>query len=191
MAVVYSMNLSVKANNTNTNQLLERCKQQDHQAQMELYKQYYKAMYTSAYRILGDAYEAEDVMQEAFLTAFKKINSYRGEVAFGAWLKKIVINKSLTQLKRNKRYQEVKLEVVPTMEEEDEAIDFSQIKASEALEALQGLKENYKTILTLYLIEGYDYEEIGEILNYSQENVRTTISRAKQKLKTVLLSHTY
>lgn len=181
----------MKANNTYTNQLLERCYQQDQQAQMELYKQYYRAMYTSAFRILGDEFEAEDIMQEAFLTAFKKINSYKGEVAFGAWLKKIVVNKSLTQLKRNKRYQEVKMEVVQDDDTDEATLDFSSIKAAQALTALQSLKDNYRTILTLHLIEGFDYDEIGDILKYSPENVRTTISRAKQKLKSVLLAQSY
>ena len=68
-------------------------------------------MFNVAFRILKDDFEAEDMMQEAFLTAFTKLNTFKGEVAFGAWLKRIVINKSLTQLKKNNRYQEVKMEL--------------------------------------------------------------------------------
>ncbi len=145
-------------------------------------------MYNSAYRILKDPFEAEDLMQEAFLTAFTKLNSYKGEVAFGAWLKRIVINKSLTQLKRNNRYQEVKMEVVPTNEIEDEAINYAGLNPKMVLQTLQSLKENYRVVLTLNLIEGYDYEEIAQILNYTNENVRTTVSRAKKKLKQMLLA---
>ncbi len=88
-------------------------------------------MYNSAVRILKDSFEAEDIMQEAFLTAFTKINMFKGEVTFGAWLKRIVINKSLTQLKKNKRYQEVKMEVVYADEIEDEIIDYSNLKSSD------------------------------------------------------------
>ena len=80
-------------------------------------------MYNTSYRILKDNFEAEDIMQEAFLTAFTKLDSYKGEVAFGAWLKRIVVNKSLTQLKKNNRYQEVKMEVITNDEIEDEKID--------------------------------------------------------------------
>ncbi len=145
-------------------------------------------MYNSAHRILKDNYEAEDIMQEAFLTAFTKLNSYKGEVAFGAWLKRIVINKSLTQLKKNNRYEEVKLEVVPNDEIEDEAINYTGLNPKLVLTTLQGLKDNYRVVLTLNLIEGFDYEEIAQILNYTNENVRTTVSRAKKKLKQVILA---
>jgi RNA polymerase sigma factor (sigma-70 family) len=145
-------------------------------------------MYNAAYRILKDEFEAEDIMQEAFLTVFTKIQMYKGEVTFGAWLKRIVINKSLTQLKKNKRYHEVKMEVIPPDDSDDEIIDYTILKASNVLDCLQGLKENYRIILNLHLIEGYDYEEICQILNYTNENVRTTISRAKKKLKQVLLA---
>ncbi len=145
-------------------------------------------MYNSAHRILKDSYEAEDIMQEAFLTAFIKLNSYKGEVAFGAWLKRIVINKSLTQLKKNNRYEEVKMEVVPNNKIEDEAINYTGLNPKLVLNSLQGLKDNYRVVLTLNLIEGFDYEEIAQILNYTNENVRTTVSRAKKKLKQVILA---
>ncbi|WP_435262784.1 RNA polymerase sigma factor [Tenacibaculum sp. nBUS_03] len=171
------------------NQLIERCKKNDNNAQMQVYKAYYKAMYNSAFRILKDEFEAEDLMQEAFLTAFTKLNTYKGEVAFGAWLKRIVINKSLTQLKKNNRYDEVKMDVISNYEVEDDTINYSDLDIKEVLKVLQNLKDNYRLTLTLNLIEGYDYEEIAQILNYTNENVRTTISRAKKKLKQVLLDN--
>ena len=127
-------------------------------------------------------------MQEAFLTAFTKLHTFKGEVTFGAWLKRIVINKSLTQLKKNKRYQEVKMEVFSNDEIEDEKIDYKGLNPKNVLNSLQSLKDNYRVVLTLNLIEGYDYEEIAQILNYTNENVRTTVSRAKKKLKQVLLA---
>lgn len=145
-------------------------------------------MYNVAYRILKDEFEAEDLMQEAFLTVFTKMETYKGEVTFGAWLKRIVINKSLTQLKRNNKYQEVKMEVIPSDKVVDETIDYKGLKGSTVLKCLQSLKENYRIVLNLHLIEGYDYEEISQILEYTNENVRTTVSRAKKKLKQVLLA---
>lgn len=146
-------------------------------------------MYNAAHRILKDNFEAEDIMQEAFLAAFTKMHMYKGEVTFGAWLKRIVINKSLTQLKKNNRYSEVKMEVIPTENEEEETIDYNGLKASKVYDCLQSLKENYRLVLNLHLIEGYDYEEIAQILNYTNENVRTTVSRAKKKLKQVILAN--
>lgn len=146
-------------------------------------------MYNTSFRILKDSFEAEDIMQEAFLTAFTKLHTFKGEVTFGAWLKRIVINKSLTQLKKNSRYDEVKLEVVGTYEVEDEPIDYNDLNVQTVLQKINSLKDNYRLVLTLNLIEGYDYEEIAEILNYTNENVRTTVSRAKKKLKQLLLNN--
>ncbi|NVJ88617.1 MAG: sigma-70 family RNA polymerase sigma factor [Flavobacteriaceae bacterium] len=180
----------MEANQQHITNLVERCKKSDKNAQLQLYKAYYKAMYNSAIRILKDSYEAEDIMQEAFLTAFTKIDSFKGEVTFGTWLKRIVINKSLTQLKKINRYDEVKLEVVSSKEEDDDvALNYQGINPKSVLNYLQSLKENYRLVLTLNLIEGYDYEEIGLILNYTNENVRTTVSRAKKKLKQVILAN--
>jgi RNA polymerase sigma-70 factor (ECF subfamily) len=178
----------LEANQPHITNLLERCKSSDKNAQLKIYNAYYKAMYNAAHRILKDSFEAEDIMQEAFLTAFTKLHTYKGEVAFGAWLKRIVINKSLTQLKKNNRYEEVKMEVVATNEIEDETINYTGLHPKIVFNSLQSLKDNYRIILTLNLIEGYDYEEIAQILNYTNENVRTTVSRAKKKLKQVLLA---
>ena len=178
----------MEANQLHIIKLVERCKTSDKNAQIQLYNAYYKAMYNTAHRILKDSFEAEDIMQEAFLTAFTKLDMYKGEVAFGAWLKRIVINKSLTQLKKNNRYQEVKMEVVSKKEIEEESIDYIGLSSKLVLNTLQSLKDNYRVVLTLNLIEGYDYDEIAQILNYSNENVRTTVSRAKKKLKQALLA---
>lgn len=150
-------------------------------------------MFNTALRILQDGQEAEDVMQEAFLSAFTKLDSFKGEVPFGAWLKRIVINRSLTQLKKKNKMQEVSLEVVSyKLEEEGSAqersqLDLTDAKVREVLGAMGKLKENYRVILNLSLIEGYDNEEITEILNISNENCRTTISRAKSKLRKILM----
>jgi RNA polymerase sigma-70 factor (ECF subfamily) len=178
----------LETNQPHITNLIERCKKSDKNAQLDIYKAYYKAMYNTAHRILKDNYEAEDIMQEAFLTVFTKMDTYKGEVTFGAWLKRIVINKSLTQLKKNNRYNEVKMEVIPNDDVEEETIDYSGLKAKNVLACLQSLKENYRLVLTLHLVEGYDYEEIAQILDYTNENVRTTVSRAKKKLKQVLLA---
>ena len=145
-------------------------------------------MYNTAIRILKDSFEAEDIMQEAFLTAFTKMDSYKGEVAFGAWLKRIVVNKSINQLRKNNRYEMAKMEIIPNDEIEEESFETNKLDPKIILNTIHSLKENYRIILTLHLIEGFDYEEIQQILNYTNENVRTTILRAKNKLKQVLLA---
>ena len=179
----------MEAHQPHITNLLERCKTSDKNAQYEIYKLYYKAMYNAALRVLQDSFEAEDIMQEAFLTAFTKLYMYKGEVTFGAWLKRIVINKSLTQLKKNNRYKEVKMEVVTNDEvEQEETINYADLQPKKVLAAMEKLKDNYRIVLTLNLVEGYDYEEIAQILNYTNENVRTTVSRAKKKMKQLLLT---
>lgn len=169
-----------------TNKLIERCKKGDKAAQFTIYKQYYKAMYNAALRIVNDSFEAEDVMQESFLAAFTKLHTFSETVTFGAWLKKIVINNSITALKKNNRLNTVQIDKVIIKEVEEEPQDYSGVNAKEILTQLNELKNNYKVALTLHLIEGYDYEEIGEIMHISYENSRTTISRAKNKLRQLL-----
>lgn len=148
-------------------------------------------MFNSALRIVGDSFEAEDVMQEAFLNAFTKLETYRGEVPFGAWLKRIVINRSLTQVKKKNRLNEVKLEVISHKLEDDydsgiAELDLSNVKVKEVMQGMDKLKERYRVILNLSLVEGYDNEEIAYILNITNENCRTTISRAKSRLRKIL-----
>jgi len=142
-------------------------------------------MYNTALRILNNSFEAEDMMQESFLIAFTKLGTFKGEVTFGSWLKRIVINKCLTQLKKNNRFEEVKLEVIKE-DVEEEIIKNYEIKPQIILETINGLKDNYRIALNLHLIEGYDYEEISGIMNITYENSRTTISRAKSKLRKLL-----
>lgn len=168
------------------NQLIERCKKGDKTAQFTIYKQYYKAMYNTALRIVNNSFEAEDIMQESFLSAFTKLDSFSGTVTFGAWLKRIVINNSLTALKKNNKYDIVSLEKVTIKEVEDEKYDYSILKASDILNKVSQLKNNYKVAITLNLIEGYDYEEIAQIMDITYENSRTTVSRAKNKLRQLL-----
>lgn len=167
-------------------QLILDCKNGDKKAQFTIYKQYYKAMFNTAYRIVNDKFEAEDIMQESFLSAFTKLDTFSGNVTFGAWLKRIIINNSLTALKRNKRLETISIEKVTIKNPDEETQDYSLLSSSEILNSISKLKSNYKIALTLNLIEGYDYEEIAQIMDISYENSRTTVSRAKQKLRQIL-----
>ena len=144
-------------------------------------------MYNAALRIVKDKAEAEDIMQESFLSAFTKLHSFKGEVAFGAWLKRIVINNSIYHYRKQQKKNEVDFENVMYKVEANDGIvsnhEFSEQKAQKVLETMKQLKDNYRISLTLHLIEGYDYEEISTIMNISYANCRTTISRAKESLR--------
>ncbi|MDH3381132.1 MAG: RNA polymerase sigma factor [Flavobacteriaceae bacterium] len=170
------------------NQLIERCRNKEHKAQMEIYKLYYKAMFNTSLRIVNDKFEAEDIMQESFLKAFTKLDTFNnnGLSTFGSWLKRIVINNSLTALKKNKKIDKVPYEFAENINFEDDVCDYSSVKCSEILKVISTLKSNYRIALTLNLIEGYDNEEIAHIMEISNENVRTTISRAKNKLRELM-----
>jgi len=165
--------------------LLDGCKNGDQKAQFQIYKLYYKAMYNTSLRIVNDSMEAEDIMQESFLSAFEKIDTYSGTVSFGAWLKKIVINRSLDSLSRRKAIFEDIDSHIGIRDDSSEDIlrkEEADIKVEEVKEAINRLPDGYRIILSLYLLEGYDHDEIGEILSISSSTSRSQLSRAKQKL---------
>lgn len=172
--------------------LLQWCLQGKQSAQLEIYNRYYKAMYNTAIRIVKDSFSAEDVMQESFLNAFTKLDTFKAEVTFGAWLKRIVINNSIYQYRKQQKKNEVALDDIIYKVDDNNGIAsddvFTELKAQKVLETMKSLKDNYRIALTLFLIEGYDYEEISEIMNISYANCRTTISRAKESLRQKVLS---
>ncbi len=144
-------------------------------------------MYNTALRIVKDSHWAEDIMQESFLKAFTKLDSFKGEVTFGAWLKKIVVNHSIDNYKKiNKNaidpLDNVLYKVADDSGIDDTTLDFHQVKVQQVAAAINALKENYRIALTLLYIEGYDQEEISEIMGITPGNTRTTISRAKESL---------
>jgi len=165
--------------------LLDGCKTGDQRAQFQIYKLYYKAMYNTSLRIVNDTMEAEDIMQESFLSAFEKIDMYSGTVSFGAWLKKIVINRSLDALgKRKAVFEDIDSHTGIRDESPEDTLRNEEVdvRIEEVKEAIERLPDGYRVILSLYLLEGYDHDEIAEILKISSSTSRSQLSRAKQKL---------
>lgn len=168
------------------NTLIQSCKKKDQNAQMELYQRYYKPLYQAAYNILKNRDDAQDAMQEGMIKAFEKLDQFQGEGDFGGWLRKIVVRKSITYYHYNKRITgDVHLENRTDLSEDPEEHDTDlPLFNSEQLEnALGKLNERYSLILKLYYLEGYTHEEIGQLLNWSYTNCRTTLSRARTQLK--------
>ena len=168
-------------------ELIEACKTGDRGAQFKIYKLYFKAMYNTSLRIVNDTAEAEDIMQESFLDAFRRLDSYTGEGSFGSWLKKIVVNKSLDAIRKNRESISIEEESLdfPEITEENREEEL-QYKVAEVKEAISRLPEDYRIVLSLFLLEGYDHEEISEILNITNNTSRTRFVRAKQKLLKIL-----
>jgi RNA polymerase sigma factor (sigma-70 family) len=165
--------------------LLDACKKGDSRAQMEIYRLYYKPMFHVSLRILGDKMEAEDVMQEAFLVAFKNISSIDLNTSFGGWLKRIVVNRSLDTIRKRKPQVELVAEFPDEIPSESFAMPEDgtiEEKVEMVRRALNKLPEKYRVILSLNLFEGYDHDEIGQILGVTPSTSRAQVSRGKQKL---------
>jgi RNA polymerase sigma factor (sigma-70 family) len=168
--------------------LVVECKQGSKKACYELYRLYSKAMLNVAFRIVGNIAEAEDVLQEAFLDAFNKLKDFRQETTFGLWLKQIVVNRSINQLRKRKmeliELDGNHLEDIPDEEPADD--EEIQYQVTMVKEAMKQLPDGYRVVISLYLLEGYDHEEIGQILNISENTSRTQFLRAKRKLMEIL-----
>jgi RNA polymerase sigma-70 factor (ECF subfamily) len=168
--------------------LVEKCKQGDPRSYRQLYDLYSKAMFNTSYRILNHVAEAEDVLQESFIDAFRNIHSFENRSSFGSWLKQIVVNKSINVIRKRKT-DLVDIEKTTVHElPEEETIDEKNIhlKISAVRKAIADMPDGYRSVLTLYLFEGYDHEEIAQILQVKESTARTQYVRAKQKLLTKL-----
>ena len=167
-------------------ELIGRCRKGDRDAHYQLYKAYSKAMFNVAYRITRNESEAEDVLQDAFISAFRNLGSYRGDATFGAWLKRIVVNKAINALNKHK------YEAIPDDEQWDVAEEANVTEYREGMtvervkNGIEKLPDGYRTVLSLYLLEGYDHEEIGQILGISESTSKSQLNRARAKLREIL-----
>jgi len=150
---------------------------------MALYKQYCEGMFIVAQRYMKDMAAAEDAMQDAFIKAFSKLHQFKGDVTFGAWLKRIVINTCLDAIKARKmELYSIDEKVLSVAEEEDWTVDDATTLA-EVHQAIEQLKDPFRVVVQLFLLEGYDHKEISEILGISESASRTNLHRGKQLLK--------
>jgi RNA polymerase sigma factor (sigma-70 family) len=174
-------------------ELIERCLRGDTLGYKELYVRYSKAMYNTCLRMMNNVTEAEDVLQESFIEAFKNLERFEYRTSFGGWLKQICINRAINQLKK-RRIDWVDMEKitgydsVPDSFLDEMPIDETEItmQVDSVKKAIMKLPDGYRTVLNLYLLEGYDHEEIAEILHVAESTTRTQYMRAKQKLLQIL-----
>ncbi len=168
-------------------EIIDRCQAGDKKAYGELYQLYSKAMFNVCLRMVNNQQEAEDILQEAFVSAFKNLKNYRSESTFGAWLKRIVINKTLNHIKKRK------LELFPLedntdrIEEDvnqlDEESTFNIHKIKKAIELLP---DGYRMVFSLYVVEGYDHGEIASIMNITESTSKSQYNRAKKKVRSLI-----
>lgn len=165
------------------------CKQGSKKACYELYRLYSKAMLNVAFRIVNDIGDAEDILQESFVDAFSKLKDFRQETTFGLWLKQIVINRSVNLLRKRKvAWVDLDENLIDTLSDDgiDEGEEDIQEKVLRVKNAMNKLPDGYRVVLSLYLLEGYDHEEIGQILGITENTSRTQYLRAKRKLADIL-----
>lgn len=160
--------------------LINACLTNDRKAQIKLYERYAKRLYNVGYRMLKDKMLAEDVMQEAFISAFRKLRNFKQEVPLYSWLRKIVINKSIDEIRRQQvKFTDLKDEQIIDGQTFD-GDDFRNNKEliEQVKNELFNLPDGYRVIVSLYYLEGYDHEEISQILNISSSTSRSQLSRA-------------
>lgn len=161
-------------------ELIDRCKKGDVKAQYSIYKNYSQAMYNISIRFMGIKMDAEDILQESFVQAFEKLKSFKGESSFGAWLKRIVINNCISQLRKNKmQFEEINESLLNISEESEieETIDPDIVH-----NAIKELPEGARTVLNLYALEDFKHRDIAEMLNISESTSKSQYIRAKQLL---------
>ncbi|HMM12100.1 MAG TPA: RNA polymerase sigma factor [Bacteroidales bacterium] len=171
--------------------LILQCLEGNRKAQFALYQQYAKAMFNLSYRMMQNREDAEDVLQEAFFEAFDKLHRFRFESTFGAWLKRIVVNRCINALRRKR----VQLQYLDNMEVfagiPDEAHEETGLSVEQVKKAMTRLPNGSRTIFSLYLLEGYDHNEIAEILDISVSNSKTQYMRARQRVKEIMMQQEY
>ena len=167
-------------------ELVERCKSGHAPSFQLLYERYAKAMYNTSWRIVNNATDAEDVLQDAFVDAFRSIHDFNYRSTFGAWLKKIVVNKSINVLRKRKANLVELTENTDMIQEDSSDEENLHYQVTQVKKAIEKLPDGYRTVLSLYLLEGYDQEEIAEIVGITHNTVRTQYIRAKQKLLTII-----
>jgi len=162
-------------------ELVEKSKLGDRNSQYKLYELYADAMYNVGLRMVRIKEDAEDVVQDSFVDAFKNLSSFRYESTFGSWLKRIVVNKSINHLKLKKiTVVPIENEMYRIKEETNEEAPAMDIK--KIINGIQLLPSGYQQIINLYLIEGYDHVEISEILEITTSTSKSQYHRAKKKL---------
>jgi RNA polymerase sigma factor (sigma-70 family) len=167
---------------------IESCKQGNPAAFKDLYRQYAAAMYNTSLRIVNNATDAEDIVQESFIAAFRKIDDFDYQSSFGAWMKRIVINRSLNHLRSRKiKFIDIGSTSLSGQEEEsavnEEEFGF---RVDEVKKAVALLPDGYRTVFTLSAFEGYANEQIASLLGITPSTVRTQYHRARKQLLLII-----
>ncbi|WP_299114775.1 RNA polymerase sigma factor [uncultured Winogradskyella sp.] len=170
-------------------ELIKACQNNNLKAQMQVYLMYKDMLYNVSYRIIKNTQDAQDTVHDAFIKAFQNISKLESDLNLGPWLKRIVINCSLDFLRQKKKlgWLQESYELPETEEDIDTYEDIT-FKVEEVKKAINTLKDKYRIIIVLYLIEDYSHREIAEQLGLKESTVRNQYVRGKRLLKQQLQS---
>ena len=163
---------------------IEGCRKGARNAQLKLYERYARMLFATCLRILANTEEAEEAMQDSFLKIFTHSEQYHEEMSFEGWIRQIAVRTAIDRLRQRSEELELPTDNLPDLPEEEEEEPLYTVE--QIKQAMEKLPEGYRVVLSLYLFEGYDMEEIAQILHISQTAVQTRMSRARAQLKEVL-----
>ena len=162
-------------------ELIIQCKKQDAKAHGELYKRYNRILFAICLRYSPNYAEAEDNLQDAFLTIFKKIEQYHGKGSFEGWMKRITVNTVLQKYRKNRSFEIV--DEGQTEDEEEMEVETDEIPLDYLLKIVQELPDRYRLVFSMYVMDGYQHKEIAEMLGISDGTSKSNLARARTILQ--------
>lgn len=167
--------------------LIEQCMQGNPQAQREIYRLYAAAMYTICRRFLGNDDDAQDILQESFMDVFQKLPELRETGFFSAWIKRIVTNNCINALRKKRLLTSELKENFDRIDDEEDDFDYSSYQMERVKRAMEELPDGCLTVLNMYVFEGFDHKEIGEILGISESASKAQYCKAKARIRQQLV----
>lgn len=168
------------------NKLIEKCKSNDTKAQGELYKLFSSKLFSTCLKYSRSYAEAEDNLQDAFLTIFNKIEQYKNKGSFEGWLKRIAVNTVLQRYRNDKVFDIINENIADDVEIE---IEDDTISIDYLLNIIQQLPDRYRLVFNMYVLDGYSHKEIADMLNIKIGTSKSNLARARQILKQTIQNH--
>ena len=164
----------------NLEQLLQKCRNNDTKAQGDLYMLYSSKLFPLCLKYSRNYAEAEDNLQDAFLTIFKKISQYSGKGSFEGWLKRITINTTLQRYRTQGVFDIIHEDRIEDVHVD---VDTETVDIDFLLKSIQELPDRYRLVFNLYVLDGYSHKEIGEMLEITTGTTKSNLARARKILK--------
>jgi len=161
-------------------QLIEKCKENDTKAQSDLYKLFSSKLFTLCLKYSRNYAEAEDNLQDAFVTIFEKISQYSGKGSLEGWLKRIVINTALQRYRKQGVFDIVNEDQIEDVQVD---VDTETVNLDFLLSSIQELPDRYRLVFNLYVLDGYSHKEISEMLDITTGTTKSNLARARKILK--------